>query len=48
MQRYPLRLMAGRIGWEVTVAEMVPKLKCQKCGARPMEVWLSSAMMGMM
>lgn len=38
----PLRLLAARLGWNRTLAEIVPKLKCQQCGRRPARVLLVS------
>lgn len=37
---YPLRLMAANIGWDRTLRQIVPNLKCKSCGSRPAEVWL--------
>lgn len=32
---YPLRLMAAERGWELTLRTIVPRLRCQGCGAKP-------------
>lgn len=36
---YPLRLMAARVGWDMTLRMVVPRLRCEKCGERPAEIW---------
>lgn len=39
---YPLRLLAGEIGWTRTLREVIPKLRCKSCGAHPREILLTS------
>lgn len=36
----PLRLMAAKIGWRITLREMVPFLRCSTCRQRPRNVQL--------
>jgi hypothetical protein len=39
---YPLRLMAAEQGWDTTLRQIVPKLRCDKCGAVPASITLVS------
>lgn len=34
----PLRLLAARRGWRLTLRAVVPRLKCKRCDARPASV----------
>lgn len=38
----PLRLMAAQHGWGIKLEPFMAKLKCQRCGARPRSIRLSS------
>lgn len=39
-RHHPLRLMAAERGWRITLRQVVPLLKCQRCGERPSRVML--------
>lgn len=39
----PLRLLAAQRGWRITLRQLVPKLRCTRCGARPGSVLLEDA-----
>lgn len=43
---YPLRLMAAKQGWNITLREIVPRLKCKHCGASPATVSLTDSASG--
>jgi hypothetical protein len=39
-KQVPLRLLAARIGWRITLREIVPFLRCATCRQRPTNVQL--------
>ncbi len=39
-KQVPLRLLAARIGWRITLREVVPFLRCATCRERPSNVQL--------
>lgn len=39
-KQVPLRLLAARIGWRITLREIVPFLRCATCRERPLNVQL--------
>ena len=39
-KQVPLRLLAARIGWRITLREVVPFLRCTTCRERPSNVQL--------
>lgn len=37
---YPCRLMSAELGWSVPLVRILDRLKCSRCGARPVSVKL--------
>jgi hypothetical protein len=40
VKHVPLRLLSARIGWRITLREVVPFLRCSTCKERPANVQL--------
>ncbi len=40
LSHFPLRLMAARFGWRLTLRQVVPRLRCKKCKGWPRGVVL--------
>lgn len=36
---YPIRLLAAKYGWNMTLREVLPRVVCSHCGQRP--IWLA-------
>ncbi len=45
-KKVPLRLLAARIGWRITLREIVPFLRCATCRERPSSVQLVDVPIG--